>query len=55
MSGYAWGMISALGYGTGDFVARFTGRALGANTAVFGVFASGSLLLSPVFPGGTAF
>ena len=46
MSGYAWGMISALGYGTGDFVARFTGRALGANTAVFGVFASGSLLLS---------
>lgn len=46
MSGYIWGMISALGYGTGDFVARFTGRALGANTAVFGVFLTGSLLLT---------
>ena len=49
MSGYIWGMISALGYGTGDFVARFTGRALGANTAVFGVFLTGSLLLSVSF------
>ncbi len=49
MSGYIWGMISALGYGTGDFVARFTGRALGANTAVFGVFLTGSLLLSASF------
>ncbi|MCP4389754.1 MAG: DMT family transporter [Gammaproteobacteria bacterium] len=49
MSGYLWGMISALGYGTGDFVARFTGKALGANTAVFGVFLTGSLLLSVSF------
>lgn len=49
MNGYLWGMMSALGYGTGDFVARFTGRSLGANTAVFGVFLTGSLLLTASF------
>ena len=46
MNGIFWGLTSSLGYGVADFIARFTGKALGSSMAVFGVFLTGSLLLT---------
>jgi len=41
-----WGSLSALGWGTADFSARFTGRAVGPDSALFGMLATGSVALS---------
>ena len=40
-----WGLMTALGWGGADFIARFTGRAMGHHTALFGVLLVGSLVL----------
>lgn len=41
-----WGALTALGWGTGDFLSRFTGGRLGIATAMAGVMSSSFLLLS---------
>ncbi len=41
-----WGTLTALGWGTGDFLSRFTGGRLGITTAMAGVMSSSFLLLS---------
>lgn len=46
MSGIFWGLLSSLGYGTADFIARFSSRKIGATSVVFGVFLTGSILLT---------
>jgi drug/metabolite transporter (DMT)-like permease len=46
MSPAVWGGLCALAWGTADFVARFTGRAIGVQAALFGVLATGSIILS---------
>ncbi len=46
MSPVAWGLMSALGWGTADFVARLSGRALGPANAVLGMFLFGTVGLS---------
>ncbi len=38
-----WGLLAALGWGGADFIARFTGRAVGHHRALLGVLAVGSL------------
>ncbi|MHB1343334.1 MAG: DMT family transporter [Thermoleophilia bacterium] len=44
-----WGLITALGWGTADFIARFTGRSLGPRKALFGMFlASGAVFTGVV-------
>ncbi|MHB9116641.1 MAG: DMT family transporter [Thermoleophilia bacterium] len=43
-----WGIITALGWGTADFIARFTGRSLGPRKALFGMFLSGAVVLTGV-------
>lgn len=40
------GIVAASCWGTADFAARFSGRALGSVTALFGVFVAGTLGLS---------
>ena len=37
-----WGMLTALGWGSADFIARFSGRALGPERSLFGMLAVGS-------------
>lgn len=46
MSPGLWGGVSALGWGTADFVARFSSRAVGYQAALFGMLLTGSVLLS---------
>ena len=46
MDPVAWGALSALSWGTADFVARLTGRAIGPAHALFGMLLVGSLALS---------
>ena len=46
MSGIFWGLLSSLGYGTADFIARFSTRKIGASSVVFGVFLMGSVLMT---------
>jgi drug/metabolite transporter (DMT)-like permease len=46
MSPVARGLVSALGWGTSDFVARLSGRALGPANALLGMFVFGTLGLS---------
>jgi drug/metabolite transporter (DMT)-like permease len=46
MSGIFWGLLSSLGYGTADFIARFSSRKIGATSVVFGVFLTGTVLLT---------
>ena len=46
MSGIFWGLLSSLGYGTADFIARFSSRKIGASSVVFGVFLTGSILMT---------
>lgn len=41
-----WGSFTALGWGTSDFIARFTGRAAGHQSALFGMLLSGSIALT---------
>lgn len=57
-----WGALTALGWGSADFVARFTGRAVGPEVALFGMLSVSALALSlilwhagaalPLEPGG---
>lgn len=46
MNPVAWGALSALSWGTADFVARLTGRAIGPAHALLGMLLAGSLALS---------
>ena len=41
-----WGGISALGLGTADFMARFSSRAIGHASALFGMLAAGVCILT---------
>ncbi len=41
-----WGGLCALSWGSADFMARFTGRALGADSALLGMLLVGSIALS---------
>lgn len=41
-----WGSFTALGWGTSDFIARFTGRAAGYQSALFGMLLTGSVALT---------
>ena len=41
-----WGSFTALGWGTSDFIARFTGRAAGHQSALFGMLLTGSVALT---------
>jgi drug/metabolite transporter (DMT)-like permease len=48
-----WGSFTALGWGASDFIARFTGRAAGHQSALFGMLLTGSIALTLiVFIGG---
>lgn len=40
-----WGLLTAFGWGGADFIARFTGRAMGHHAALFGMLLVGSLVL----------
>lgn len=42
----AWGMMTALGWGTADFIARFTGRAMGHVVALVGMLLISSLVMT---------
>lgn len=48
MTAILLGLLAALAWGSADFAARFTGRALGAATAAFGVLAAGALVLTAI-------
>jgi len=48
MEGAIWGSFAALFLGGADFAGRFSGRALGAPSAMLGVVAVGSVLLSVI-------
>ncbi len=41
-----WGLLTALGWGGADFIARFTGRALGHQVALLGMLSVGAVVLS---------
>ena len=41
-----WGGLSALGLGTADFMARFSSRAIGHASALFGMLCAGCLILT---------
>ena len=41
-----WGVVSALGWGSADFIARFSGRTLGTKVALFGMIAVGAAALT---------
>lgn len=43
-----WGLLCAVSWGSADFIARFTGRALGLITALFGIFGFGVVVLGIV-------
>lgn len=43
-----WGSFTALGWGTSDFIARFTGRAMGHQSALFGMLLTGAVALTLV-------
>ena len=45
MNAAAFGLLTALGWGGADFIARFTGRAMGHHVALFGMLVVGSLVL----------
>jgi drug/metabolite transporter (DMT)-like permease len=46
MSPALWGLLTALGWGSADFIAPFTSRALGHRVALFGMLAAGTALLT---------
>jgi len=41
-----WGMLTALGWGCGDFIARFTSRGIGHVSALFGALTVGGIILA---------
>ena len=45
MNPAAFGLLTALGWGGADFIARFTGRAMGHHVALLGMLAVGSVVL----------
>ncbi|MCG3201281.1 MAG: hypothetical protein NFCOHLIN_01147 [Gammaproteobacteria bacterium] len=52
MEGAIWGSLAALFLGSADFAGRFSGRALGAPSAMLGVVAVGSVLMTLIVLGG---
>lgn len=46
MNAALWGVASALGWGIADFAARFSGRRLGADVALFGMLLVGAMALT---------
>ena len=46
MNPFFWGLGSAVTWGSADFVARISGRAIGPVSSVFGMFLAGSIMLS---------
>ena len=46
MNPFLWGLGSAVTWGSADFVARVSGRAIGPVSSVFGMFFSGAILLT---------
>jgi drug/metabolite transporter (DMT)-like permease len=46
MNAALWGVFSALGWGCADFAARFSGRRLGADLALFGMLLVGATALT---------
>ena len=44
-----WGLITAVSWGSADFIARFTGRALGHQIALFGMLGVSAVILSLIF------
>ncbi|MHA1151989.1 MAG: DMT family transporter [Alphaproteobacteria bacterium] len=44
-----WGLATALSWGSADFIARFTGRALGHQTALLGMLGASAVILSLIF------
>lgn len=44
----AWGMMTAFGWGTADFIARYTGRAMGHVVALVGMLLISSLVMTAV-------
>ncbi len=48
MSPALWGAVTALGWGCADFMARFTGRAVGHHAALFGMLAVSAVVFSVV-------
>jgi drug/metabolite transporter (DMT)-like permease len=55
MEGAIWGSFAALFLGGADFAGRFSGRALGAPSAMLGVVAVGSVLLTFIVMAGGEF
>jgi drug/metabolite transporter (DMT)-like permease len=45
-----WGLLTALGFGTADFIARYTGRALGVWNALLGMLLVGTVALAILMP-----
>jgi drug/metabolite transporter (DMT)-like permease len=43
-----WGLIAALSWGSADFIARFTGRAVGHHTALFGMLLFSAVVFTAV-------
>lgn len=48
MNAGLWGLLTAFGWGGADFIARFTGRAMGPETALFGMLSVGAVVLTLV-------
>ena len=46
MNPVLWGLSGAVAFGTSDFVARLSGRAIGATSTLFGMFVVGAIALS---------
>ncbi len=46
MNSALWGLATAFGWGGADFIARFTGRALGHRSALFGMLAVSAVVLT---------
>ena len=46
MNPASWGSLSALSLGSADFTGRFTSRAMGVNSALFGILLVGSSILT---------
>ena len=51
MSPVLWGLLTAGGWGGADFIARFTGRAVGPGRALFGAFLLSAVTLAAVYWG----
>jgi drug/metabolite transporter (DMT)-like permease len=49
MSPGLWGLAAALGWGTADFLARFTGTALGYRSALLGMLGTSAVVFTAIF------